>query len=205
MIAKITVMFHTRMEKHDFESVYHKKLKEKLMNRKFREFLEYIVIFVVVVGLVWLMDTFLIVNARIPSESMENTIMTGDRIIGNRLAYKTGIPKRYDIIIFKYPDDESVLYIKRIIGLPGDTVTILDGKVYINGSSEPLDDSFTPEIPLGDFGPYTVPGNSYFVMGDNRNYSFDSRFWENTYVREDQILGKAMFCYFPFNRWGKVE
>lgn len=205
MIAKITVMFHTHMEKHDFESVYHKKLKEKLMNRKFREFLEYIVIFVVVVGLVWLMDTFLIVNARIPSESMENTIMTGDRIIGNRLAYKTGIPKRYDIIIFKYPDDESVLYIKRIIGLPGDTVTILDGKVYINGSSEPLDDSFTPEIPLGDFGPYTVPGNSYFVMGDNRNYSFDSRFWENTYVREDQILGKAMFCYFPFNRLGKVE
>ncbi len=175
------------------------------MKAKIREFLEYVIIFVVVVILVWLMDTFLIVNAQIPSESMENTIMTGDRVIGNRLAYKTGIPQRYDIIIFKYPDDESVLYIKRIIGLPGDTVTILGGKVYINGSTEPLDDSFTPETPLGDFGPYTVPGNSYFVMGDNRNYSFDSRYWENTFVREDQILGKAAFCYYPFNRIGKVE
>jgi len=175
------------------------------MKAKIREFLDYVIIFVVVVILVWLMDTFLIVNAQIPSESMENTIMTGDRVIGNRLAYKTGIPHRYDIIIFKYPDDESVLYIKRIIGLPGDTVTILGGKVYINGSTEPLDDSFTPETPLGDFGPYTVPGNSYFVLGDNRNYSFDSRYWENTFVREDQILGKAAFCYFPFNRIGKVE
>lgn len=175
------------------------------MKAKIRELLEYVIIFVVVVILVWLMDTFLIVNAQIPSESMENTIMTGDRVIGNRLAYKTGIPQRYDIIIFKYPDDESVLYIKRIIGLPGETVTILGGKVYINGAAEPLDDSFTPEVPLGDFGPYTVPGNSYFVLGDNRNYSFDSRYWENTFVREDQILGKAAFCYFPFNRMGKVE
>lgn len=170
-----------------------------------REIIEYIIIFVVVVILVWLMDSYLIVNAQIPTESMENTIMTGDRIIGNRLAYKTDIPKRYDIIIFQYPDDESVLYIKRIIGLPGDTVYISNGKVYINNSPDPLDDSFTPEVPLGDFGPYMVPGNSYFVLGDNRNYSFDSRYWENTFVREDQILGKAVFCYYPFNRFGKVE
>ena len=175
------------------------------MKSKIRELLEYIVIFVVVVALVWLMDTFLIVNARIPSESMENTIMTGDRIIGSRLTYKTGIPQRYDIIIFRYPDDESILYIKRIIGLPGETVSIINGKVYINHSSEPLDDSFTPATPLGDFGPYTVPGNSYFVLGDNRNDSFDSRYWKNTFVKESQILGKAKFCYFPFNRLGKIE
>ncbi|MBD5541408.1 MAG: signal peptidase I [Lachnospiraceae bacterium] len=175
------------------------------MKSKIRELLEYVVIFIIVIILVWLMDTFLIVNARIPSESMENTIMTGDRIIGSRLAYKTGIPHRYDIIIFRYPDDESVLYIKRIIGLPGDTVYIINGKVYINGSEEPLDDSFTPEVPVGNFGPYQVPGNCYFVLGDNRNYSFDSRYWKNTFVREDQILGKAKFCYFPFDRFGSVE
>ena len=72
------------------------------MKSKIRELLEYVVIFIIVIILVWLMDTFLIVNARIPSESMENTIMTGDRIIGSRLAYKTGIPHRYDIIIFRY-------------------------------------------------------------------------------------------------------
>lgn len=175
------------------------------MKSKIRELLEYIVIFIIVIILVWLMDTFLIVNARIPSESMENTIMTGDRIIGSRLAYKTDIPRRYDIIIFRYPDDESVLYIKRIIGLPGDTVHIINGKVYINYSEEPLDDSFTPEVPVGTFGPYQVPGNCYFVLGDNRNYSFDSRYWKNTFVREDQILGKAKFCYFPFDRIGSVE
>jgi signal peptidase I len=175
------------------------------MNSKIRELLDYVIIFVVVVILVWFMDNYIIVNAQIPSESMENTIMTGDRIIGNRLAYRTGIPQRYDIIIFKYPDDESVYYIKRIIGLPGETVTIIDGKVYINDSTEPLDDSFTAETPLGNFGPYTVPGDGYFVMGDNRNYSWDSRYWTNTFVREDEILGKAVLCYFPFSRIGKVE
>ena len=175
------------------------------MKLRLKDFLEYIGIFLVVIGVVWLLDTFVIVNARIPSESMENTIMTGDRIIGSRIAYKVGIPHRYDIIIFKYPDDESVLYIKRIIGLPGETVHIVNGKVYINGSDVPLDDSFTPELPEGTYGPFNVPGDGYFVMGDNRNNSFDSRFWRNTFVKEDQILGKAMFCYFPFSRFGKVE
>ena len=141
---------------------------------------------------------------------MEKTIMTGDRLIGNRLAYGINLqiggkqickkmrdPKRFDIIIFRYPDDESELYIKRIIGLPGETVEIRDGDVYIDGSKEPLDDSFTAEKTEGSFGPYKVPDGSYFVMGDNRNSSYDSRFWENTYVRFDEILGKAVFRYYP--------
>ncbi len=89
------------------------------------------------------------------------------------------------------------MFIKRIIGLPGDTVMIRDGKVYINDSEEPLDDSFCPEDPLGDYGPYTVPEGSYFMLGDNRNYSKDSRFWDNQYVRTDQIVGKALIRYFP--------
>ena len=81
--------------------------------------------------------------------------------------------------------------------MPGETVEIKDGKVYINGSEKPLKDSFTPETPVGDYGPYTVPENSYFVLGDNRNYSRDSRFWNNPYVAEDKILGKAVLRYFP--------
>lgn len=153
------------------------------------------IIFVVVVVLV--VNNFLLINAKIPSESMEQTIMTGDRVFGNRLAYVFGDPERYDIIIFKYPDNEKELFIKRIIGMPGETVEIKDGKVYINGSKEPLKDSFTPETPVGDYGPYTVPENSYFVLGDNRNYSKDSRFWNNPYVAEDKILGKAVLKYFP--------
>ena len=154
--------------------------------------------------------TCIIINAVIPSESMEKTIMTGDRLIGNRLAYGINLqigdkqickklrdPKRFDIVIFRYPDDESELYIKRIIGLPGETVEIKDGDVYIDGSKKPLDDSFTAEKIEGSFGPYKVPEDSYFVMGDNRNCSYDSRFWKNTYVRFYEILGKAMFRYYP--------
>lgn len=142
-------------------------------------------------------DKFLIVNAQIPSGSMENTIMPGDRIIGNRLSYAFADPERFDIIIFRYPDDESQLFIKRIVGLPGETVEITDGKIYIDGSAEPLDDVETKEPTSGTFGPYKVPEDSYFVMGDNRNNSLDSRFWENTFVSRDEILGKAVFRYWP--------
>ena len=102
---------------------------------------------------------------------MEQTIMTGDRVFGNRLAYKTKDQERFDIVIFKYPDDPSQLFVKRVIGLPGETVNIVDGKVYINDSEEPLDDSFCPETPQGSFGPYEVPEGCYFMLGDNRNHS----------------------------------
>ena len=100
-------------------------------------------------------------------------------------------------MIFKYPDDESQLFIKRVIGLPGETVEIIDGKVYIDGSETPLDDSFIPETMRGSFGPYEVPEDCYFMLGDNRNNSKDSRYWENTFVRFDQIVGKAIIRYYP--------
>lgn len=144
-------------------------------------------------------SNFIIVNAEIPSGSMENTIMPGDRILGNRLAYLNSDPERFDIIIFRYPDDESQLFIKRVIGLPGETVEIRDGSIYINGSDEPLQDVNIKEPMKGSFGPYTVPEDCYFVMGDNRNNSKDSRYWENTFVTKDEILGKAFFKYWPLN------
>ena len=169
------------------------------MNKKSigKELLECLKMIIFVVIFVVVVNNFLIINAKIPSESMENTIMTGDRIFGNRLAYVLGDPERYDIVIFRYPDDESQLFIKRVIGLPGETVEIIDGKVYIDGSDTPLDDSFTPEIPTGSYGPYTVPEGCYFMLGDNRNNSKDSRFWQNPYVEKDRILGKAVLKYFP--------
>ena len=162
-----------------------------------KELWEYIKMIIFVLIFVLVVNNFLIINAKIPSPSMENTIMTGDRIFGNRLAYVLGDPPWCDIVIFRYPDDESQLFIKRIIGLPGETVEITDGKVYIDGSETPLDDSFTPETPTGNYGPYTVPENCYFMLGDNRNNSKDSRFWQNTYVERDAILGKAVLKYFP--------
>lgn len=166
---------------------------------------EYVKMIIFVVVFVFIINNFLIINANIPSESMENTIMTGSQILGNRLSYLKENPHRYDIVIFKYPDNEAKLFIKRIIGLPGETVEIRDGKVYINGQEEPLDDSYIPEPMEGSFGPYEVPENCYFMLGDNRNGSKDSRFWDNTYVKKDQILGKAVFRYYPFDSIGVIK
>ena len=159
--------------------------------------LEYVQIFVIAALLALFCSKVLIVNANIPSGSMENTIHPGDRIIGSRLAYLRKEPERKDIILFRFPDDESQIFIKRVIGLPGETVRIEDGKVYINDSEEPLDEPYLKEVMEGDFGPYVVPEDSYFVMGDNRNNSKDSRYWIDQFVEKDEIIAEAMFQYFP--------
>jgi len=149
-------------------------------------------------------NRFVLVNAEIPSGSMENTIMTGDRVFGNRLAYIFGEPKRFDIIIFRYPDDEKQLFIKRIIGLPGETVEIHDGQIFIDGSKTPLKDVTTKEFMQGSFGPYTVPDNCYFVMGDNRASSADSRYHQDDgdhgLVPIDNVVGVGLMRYWPLNR-----
>ncbi len=137
----------------------------------------------------------IIVNAKVPSQSMETTVMTGDRLIANRLAYINSSPERGDVVVFEAPDDPETLYIKRIIGMPGDTIQIVDGKLYINEVLQ--DEPYINEPMVGDFGPYFVPEGCYFMMGDNRNHSTDARYWNNTYVPEDTILGKALFTYYP--------
>lgn len=178
--------------------------------KKWNEFWDYVKMIVIVVVVVLVVNNVVLINAKIPSPSMENTVMTGDRLFGFRLAYGLNIdlfgnkiskkfkePERYDIVIFHYPDDENQLFIKRLIGLPGDKVEIRDGKVYLNDSKTPIEEDYLPEPPVGDFGPYYVPENCYFMMGDNRNNSKDSRLWKNTYVRFDQIVGKAVLRYYP--------
>ena len=150
-----------------------------------------------------LINKFVIANALIPSGSMESTIMTGDRVIGLRTSYLFTSPERGDIVIFKNPDDESKLYIKRIIGVPGDKVVISDGLVYINNSEVPLEEEYLSVTPKGNFGPYEVPEDSYFMLGDNRNVSKDSRYWENTFVKEEKIIAKAILRYYP--SWGLIK
>lgn len=162
-----------------------------------REILDWILVIAIAAVLAIFLNCFIVVNARIPTASMETTVMTGDRLYGNRLAYINKDPQRGDIVIFRYPDNEKELFIKRVIGLPGDTVEIIDGLVYINGSDTPLDEPYVNGVPVGSFGPYEVPADSYFMMGDNRNYSADSRFWRNSYVHRSKILGKAWFRYYP--------
>lgn len=187
------------------EQLENKKKSKDAGSEIFDELWDYLKMIAILVGIIFILNEFVIINARIPSPSMENTIMVGDQIFGNRLAYKFNDPNRYDIVIFRYPDDEKQYFIKRIIGLPGETVNIVDGKVYIDDAAMPLDDSFCPEVPQGDFGPYEVPEDSYFMMGDNRNMSADSRYWINTYVKRDKILGKAVLRYWPLTKFGVVD
>lgn len=153
--------------------------------------------FVVALIVALLITHTLVVNSIVPTGSMESTVMPGDRVFGNRLAYLFSEPARGDIIIFDFPDDESKLYIKRIIGMPGETVNIVDGGVYIDGSPTPLEEPYLNEPPVGSYGPYEVPEDCYFVMGDNRNNSLDSRFWENHFVTREEIRAKAGLRYYP--------
>ena len=137
----------------------------------------------------------LIANAQIPTGSMENTIMAESRVVINRLAYLNEEPKRGDIISFYYPDDGHTLFIKRVIGLPGETIWGVDGNVYIDGGI--LEEGYLKEEMEGSFGPFVVPGDSWFVMGDNRNNSWDSRYWEDSFVEKSEMIGRAEFQYFP--------
>ncbi|MCR5650367.1 MAG: signal peptidase I [Lachnospiraceae bacterium] len=160
-----------------------------------KEIIEWVGVIVAALAISFAVNTFLIVNATVPSSSMERTIMAHDRIIGSRLSYLFGDPERGDIIIFKNPDNEEILYIKRLIGMPGETVEIYDGRVFIDGS--PLYEPYLEVTTLGEFGPYKVPEGSYFMMGDNRNDSADSRYWTHTYLSREGIVGKAQFRYWP--------
>lgn len=137
------------------------------------------------------------VNAQIPTESMENTIMIGDRILGFRLSYWFEEPQAGDIVIFKYPDNEKEMYVKRLIGMPGDTVEVKAGIIYINGQERPELNAHIKGQPNGDFGPWQVPKDSYFMMGDNRDASWDSRYWDTPFVKRDALLGKAVVRMFP--------
>lgn len=189
---------HTESSERRKKKAHEEDEKEKKQGGLGKEIFEWVKIIVSAALIAFVLNTFIIANSEVPSGSMENTIMTGDRVIGSRLSYRFEDPKRGDIAIFRFPDNEKIYYVKRIIGLPGETVDIVDGKVYINGSDEPLDEPYIrepmiPEAPMH----FEVPENSYFMMGDNRNYSMDARRWENTYVKREKIIAKVLFRYFP--------
>lgn len=191
-----------------------KEAQQETQKSPVRETLEFIAPILIALVIAILLKTFVFANAVVPTGSMLNTIQQKDHVIASKLAYVTEDPQRYDIIIFKFPDDyydndTTTYYVKRIIGLPGETVQVIDGKTYVtktDGTTVETDDTFiTNCIPTGDFGPYVVPENSYFVMGDNRNNSLDSRYWNHTFVDKDLILGKVKYRYLPLNAIGKVE
>ena len=205
--------------------------KNEEQNTENRTLMQEIISWIEVLGAAILIalavNSFIIINATVPSGSMENTIHVGDRLFGLRLTYLFSEPQRGDIVVFRYPVDASLgrkkNYIKRIIGLPGETVEVRDAKVYINGSETPLDEPYLKEewvIRNSDMT-FEVPDGCYLMFGDNRNNSSDSRYWAEVAVREyakegksitpeeamqlsfvkrKQILGKAYVRYWPLNR-----
>lgn len=133
----------------------------------------------------------------IPSGSMEPTLLKGDRIIVSKLSYRIGEPRRGDIIVFKYPRDPSRVFVKRAIGLPGETVELKGSHLYINGRL--VAEDYLPEgLRFSDFGPVRVPAGCLFMLGDNRNSSDDSRVWG--FLNERLVIGKAVAIYWPLDR-----
>lgn len=155
--------------------------------------------------LFFFIHTFFLEARYVPSPSMVPTIEVQDRFLSNKTAYWFKKPQRYDIIIFKPPASAGAKedFVKRIIGLPGETILVHNGVVYING--RPLEEPYiTPDrAPVAEFGPYTIPDGNLFVMGDNRNNSQDSRYWGSLPIKN--IKGKAWWRFWPLKRMGIVK
>lgn len=167
--------------------------------RDFKEAIKEIAsIIIIAFILAMILRTFVIEGRIIPSGSMLPTIQLQDRVMVLKFAYWFKEPQRGDIIVFKPPEGigQKDDLIKRLIGLPGETVEIKEGKVFINGRA--LNEPYIAEPPNYEFGPVKVPEGCYFMMGDNRNRSFDSHMW-NSWLTRDHIKGKAFVIYWPLN------
>jgi signal peptidase I len=192
---------------------------------KLQEYIEAIILAIVIA---FFIRTFVIQAYKIPSGSMKPTLQIGDHILVSKFNYGVklpfirstlipfGTPKRGDIVVFIYPEDRSKDFIKRLIGLPGDIIEIRDKTIFLNGLPYKdghgvyADSLIIPGSvqPRDNFGPITVPEDSLFVMGDNRDESYDSRFWG--VVNQRDVLGKALIIYWSWNhtdhgvRWNRI-
>jgi len=205
------IAFDPKLDQDPFEYKYDKP-KKKTVSKRLLSILKDLLFYVALPVLIaYLLVTFVIISARVPSESMTPTVNVGDRLFGFRLAYLLNDPERGDVVIFEAPDEPEKLFIKRIIGLPGDTVRIADHAVYITpqgGNEFKLEESYLPEgILMETQGEqkYTVPEDHYFCMGDNRNNSNDSRYWRNKFVSRDAIKAKAGLIFWPFSNFGLIK
>ncbi|NTV52148.1 MAG: signal peptidase I [Candidatus Firestonebacteria bacterium] len=186
--------------------------------------LEYVDSGMVAIMLAFVIRTFGVQAFKIPSASMENTLLIGDHLLVNKFIYGTRIPgtgkaflalrdpQRGDVIVFQYPEDPSRDFIKRCIGLPGDVIEVKAKQVYVNGRLQDEPDVLHRDLavlppesgnPRDFYGPVTVPADAFFMMGDNRDFSKDSRFWG--FLPRKLIKGKAWVVYWPFDRWRVVR
>jgi len=188
--------------------MFHEERGKIYMKKITKELLRMLALYLILLAIFIFGFKNILIITLVPSGSMEGTIMTGDIVFGTRYDVKTEDEiERYDILIFIPPDNTDnpdLTYIKRVIGLPGETIEVKDGKVYADGVE--LDDSFikNPMNRKGD-GIYKVPEGCYFFLGDNRNRSGDSRFWIEKYVPLANIEGKAKCIVFPFTHIHSIE
>ena len=140
---------------------------------------------------------FVITNTEVPSGSMIPTIEEHAMLFSYRLAYTFSNPERFDIVVFRHPDGDEKLLIKRVIGLPGETIKCENGHIYVDDKLLVEDNYLSDNVYTSDFGPYDIPDNCYFMLGDNRTNSLDARYWNNKFVNIDDIIGKALFEYEP--------
>lgn len=193
------------------------KVRQKSLVREYSEAI------IIAVLLALFIRAFVVQAFKIPSGSMKSTLLVGDHILVNKFIYGIRLPivnkemvhikdpKRFDIVVFQYPVDPTKDFIKRVIGLPGDTVQIKDKQVYVNNQllTEPYvahsDNKILPAniSPRDNMAPIVVPPNSLFVMGDNRDESYDSRFWK--FVDMNDLRGEAFIIYWSWNQDGDLS
>ena len=171
-----------------------------------KELMGWLLYIIIIVGAAYLIVTFVGQRTQVSGSSMETTLSDGDQLIVDKMSYRFRDPKRYEIIVFPYQYEPNTYYIKRIIGLPGETIQIIDGYIYIDG--EQLDEHYGNEL-MNDPGiaaePVTLGEDEYFVLGDNRNNSQDSRAVNVGVIHRKDILGRAWIRIWPLDSMGVIR
>lgn len=193
------IMFKRRREEAEFTEDEEKR-------NPLKELVGMLIYMGIVLGVTFLIITFVGQRTHVSGESMENTLDDGDQLIVDKITYRFRDPERFDIIVFPFHYKENTYYIKRIIGLPGETVQIADGMIYIDGKI--LEESYGREV-MQDPGiaaePITLGEDEYFVLGDNRNQSSDSRDPSVGLIHKDEIIGRAWLRIWPLDSFGILE
>ena len=173
----------------------------------FRELLGWLLYILIIIGLTYVIITYVGQRTRVSGQSMETTLSDGDNLIVDKLTYHFKDPERFDIIVFPYKYEENTYYIKRIIGMPGETIQIIGGYVYINGQ-QLTSDIYGTEVMVSAgtaAEPITLGADEYFVLGDNRNHSTDSREPNVGVLHREDLLGRAWVRIYPFDKIGVIQ
>jgi len=169
--------------------------------------LGWVIYILVIIGLTYLIITYVGQRTKVSGSSMETTLSDGDNLIVDKISYRFKDPERYDIIVFPYKYESHTYYIKRIIGMPGETIQIMNGYVYIDGELLETDIYGNEVMEYANLAnaPITLGENEYFVLGDNRNHSSDSRDPSVGVLERDDLIGRAWVRIYPFDKMGVIK